>query len=573
MFEKLLKLFKKKDLGPIPDFSDVKVKLKPVAGIRPGMYLTAIYGFVILLVIFLVFFLPGISANGTYITFKSRPVRAGVWIDGIKAGVTPCEILVPAGSREITITRPFFEPVTMKKQVGNFVFAIPFFPRRETIESDVTIADSRKLAEYAFKEFSQWALIERFNEEYHYPPVLSETLQAIAAKPDAETYSNFRDLLDAALPFVHNPDLAKDYLAASLILETRGKVLTPGGLAGFIQRHKKLLSAPGNGIFLLYSLLPPGTADDQKIIPNPKHIPLTQKELSAVPQFQTLLNIYRKKLAAFSTSRGTASGGSVSFNSVSFRAIPSGRYIMGENEDPASMLSSEYSPEFPHPVSVASFYIASTEITNQQFKSFLVQNPQWQKKNLAQLVKDELADEYYLTGWEDNNYPTGSGSYPATYISAYAAEAYCKWLSARVELSMPGKIVRLPMEAEWEWAATAGNPESFIESGARLDAETSRTPGVAGAGGSNRFGLYDMSGNVFEWCADWYAKSLGLAANVNTVHPVNAHTDMYPFGGAKAVRGGAWITRSNEITAATRGCQPPYFCTPYLGFRPVIAEK
>ncbi|MFT4648363.1 MAG: sulfatase activating formylglycine-generating enzyme, partial [Glaciecola sp.] len=170
---------------------------------------------------------------------------------------------------------------------------------------------------------------------------------------------------------------------------------------------------------------------------------------------------------------------------------------------------------------------------------------------------------------------------PVEQVSWHDAIAYCTALTAQ-EMALgnlaAGHEYRLPTEAEWEYACRAGSTTEF-NVGADLfcaDARfwysnhSSSSCGVSSSAGTvdvgsysaNAFGLYDMHGNVWEWCLDsWVYYSLG------------AVTDPFVTGGSRRIlRGGSWIPNSNSCRSAYRYYLSPGTSINYIGFRAVLAE-
>jgi len=242
-------------------------------------------------------------------------------------------------------------------------------------------------------------------------------------------------------------------------------------------------------------------------------------------------------------------------------AITGGTFTKGsetgdENESPA------------HSVTVSGYYICNTEVTCEQFICFL--NSEKVNldgtKNGVKYINIELATcpikyENKKFEFKPSNYCTTSLS-PVITVTWYGAEAYCKWLSSKT-----GKKFRLPTEAEWEFAAKAKNPNS-IWSGVNAKKEikkhiwfSSTAKGKTATTGSklsNTFGLYDMSGNVSEWCLDWY----DVYQNNSQTNPKGPRS-----GSAKVYKGGSFLDNITNCKISTRNSLSPEQSSVYTGFR------
>ncbi len=243
--------------------------------------------------------------------------------------------------------------------------------------------------------------------------------------------------------------------------------------------------------------------------------------------------------------------------------IPGGEFQMGSNDADA-----DANEQPVHTVHVDAFYMDTHEVTNLEYKRFVLANPQWQKTQ----IPDAFHDGDYLSHWDGNNYPSGKANYPVRYVSWYAAMAYSAWA---------GK--RLPTEAEWEKAARGGKsglkyPWGNTTSSAR--ANYGKNVGDArpvGSYASNGYGLYDMAGNVWEWCLDAYDSDFYFSppsrnplSGVSGSLLANLDEIVDNFTGVKSnrvLRGGSWINKSRYLRAAHRGWNPPTNTSFYDGFR------
>ena len=239
--------------------------------------------------------------------------------------------------------------------------------------------------------------------------------------------------------------------------------------------------------------------------------------------------------------------------------IPAGSFQMGSNNG--------YNNEKPvHTVHLDAFYMDTHEVTNAQYKQFVDATPEWQKGgSLARAYGN--AD--YLKHWDGNTYPKGRAEYPVVWVNWYAAMAYAKWI---------GK--RLPTEAEWEYAARGGLVGMPYPWGDRaLDSSKanygkSRTEAIGttrvGSYAPNGYGLYDMAGNVYEWCLDgWdpYSTSSRQDPVVGAGSIGEITSDFLLVGTERVIRGGAWTSQRKGVRVANRAKGPPTNTHYTTGFR------
>jgi len=236
--------------------------------------------------------------------------------------------------------------------------------------------------------------------------------------------------------------------------------------------------------------------------------------------------------------------------------------------------TSGYSNEQPvHPVTLDAFCIDKYEVTNAKYvaylKAALAAGQIQASSSTVTKGGDELIDldaSYCQISYSSGTFVVDSGkdNYPVIEVTWYGADAYAKYY---------GK--RLPTEAEWEYAARGGNlSQGYTYSGSNnLDAvgwywDNSTNPSnpmyegkgthTVGTKQANELGIYDLSGNVWEWCNDWYgAYSSGSATN-----PQGPATGSY-----RVLRGGSWSVYASGSRVASRGVYNPGYSYYYVGFR------
>ena len=176
--------------------------------------------------------------------------------------------------------------------------------------------------------------------------------------------------------------------------------------------------------------------------------------------------------------------------------IPAGQFSMGSNDETMSAKEDDAKPL--HEVYIHEFFMDPWVVTNEEFLEFVLANPDWQRSGW---LSKQYCDPDYLRHWKEDDFPGAAASLPVIYVSWYAAMAYAKWV---------GK--RLPTEAEWEKAARGGLKGLKYPWGDDIKAKDAnyRTKGepvglkAAGSHDPNSYGLYNMAGNVWEWCLDTY---------------------------------------------------------------------
>ena len=237
--------------------------------------------------------------------------------------------------------------------------------------------------------------------------------------------------------------------------------------------------------------------------------------------------------------------------------IPTGEFRMGSNT------TSAYSDEKPvHTVYISAFYIDKYEVTNEEYKRFIDANPQWGKDRILH----KYHDGDYLRHWTGNRYPYGKENHPVTWVSWYAAIAYAQW-----------KGKRLPTEAEWEKAARGGLVYNEYLSGNLINSEAANygknVGGTTHVGNyfANPYGIYDMIGNVSEWCLDKYSSYFfSNSPRLNPVAGGSIYSIVDDFKNTKTdrvLRGGSWSSLERHVRVTHRSSRSPDWTGANLGFR------
>ena len=241
--------------------------------------------------------------------------------------------------------------------------------------------------------------------------------------------------------------------------------------------------------------------------------------------------------------------------------IPAGEFMMGSTPS----VEDRFNSEGPvHPVYLDAFYIGETEVTVGQWRKFT------------------KATSYGWNKWSELAEYSPGDNYPVVFINWGDAEAFCRWLSTK-----EGRTYRLPTEAEWEKAARGGLEgkrypwgdqlpdgsqcnfadrntdfpwsDKKVDDGYKFTAPVKSYP-------PNGYGIYDVAGNVWEWCQDWFDwRYYQISPREN---PQGAGS-----GIDRSIRGGSWCNDANIIRCAFRGYLFPVVPSHPRGFRIVMETE
>jgi len=268
------------------------------------------------------------------------------------------------------------------------------------------------------------------------------------------------------------------------------------------------------------------------------------------------------KVEQFENFREMIPGTNVSFEMV---AIPEGTFNMGSPDD-EPLREADEGPV--RKVKMSKFWMAKTEVTWDEYLAFFRATGS-QGRTEGQVVSSRNVDA--ISGatppWGAPDQGWGKGDRPAITISWHAANVYCLWLS-----KVTGKKYRLPTEAEWEYACRAGsetpyffkgNPKKFSSRGFLKKIISPDTSNIAsmvvykinsssktkesGSVKENPFGLKNMSGNVAEFCSDFYSADIYQMDSTELVNPTGPTT-----GPEHVIRGGSFKSDAKDVRSAAR---------------------
>ena len=249
---------------------------------------------------------------------------------------------------------------------------------------------------------------------------------------------------------------------------------------------------------------------------------------------------------------------------IEWISIPAGNFKMGSlGIDPGA-----YSYEQPqHTVYLDAYQISKYEITNAHYKAFIdaggySDSAYWTTEGWSWRTANSITEPCY---WSSGQYNSGPSfpNHPVVGVSWYEAYAFCNWAGGH-----------LPTEAQWEKAARGTDSSNYWPWGSAWNAANCNSYFNASPDtfaysspvgyfslGQSPYGLYDMAGNVWKWCNDWFQSDYYSVSP--TSNPQGATSGTY-----RVIRGGSFSTNDAYCRTAIRYYDPPVYRYFYFGFRP-----
>lgn len=222
-------------------------------------------------------------------------------------------------------------------------------------------------------------------------------------------------------------------------------------------------------------------------------------------------------------------------------------------------------PNSRYHLRLAPFALCTVAVTNQEFVMFLNKVRFPNNIDGTYVMINDIITENPVKRRIDGKYSvvTGYDSHPVVGVNWYGAALFCAAVGGR-----------LPTEAEWEVAARAGDPDALYPWGMDQPipsyanhSESVGTTTEVDAYPPNRWGFYDMSGNVRQWCADWYRKDVPYLLDRDTA------TLNYDSSVMKVVRGGAWNKGIGHLPCHSRAGKWPRMGSRSCGFRVAFGQR
>jgi len=277
-------------------------------------------------------------------------------------------------------------------------------------------------------------------------------------------------------------------------------------------------------------------------------LPTVDENILAI-HARLLANLTVKDPSEMKAYTNTIPGTKVSY---AMMPIPGGEFLMGTPDSEADRKADE-SPQ--HKVKIAPFWMGKLEVTWSEFELFMYPDEERKLKDMIPTDPevDKISDGVSrpTKPYVEMSFGMGKDGTPAIAMTHHGANKYCQWLSAKT-----GQFYRIPTEAEWEYACRAGTttPYSYGDDVSVLtnygwfEENSDFKYQKVGKKKPNPWGLYDMHGNVMEWCLDQYEENYNTFAGALVEDPWTRATKPYPH----VARGGGWDDPAAALRSGAR---------------------
>ena len=392
------------------------VHLKPINGIRPGVFILIGIIIIILAAFFILCVLPGLVSKNSYVRFSIPTSDTAIYMDGVYLGSSEGSIYrIPSGEHEFSFTISGADAGSIGARIPRRIFftlfshkpAVISFNPENSIEIESTVRE-RFVSSIASR-----SKVLTYSERYNYPPLF----QSFAKNAAVLGFDDISAEWLYGMMHITSETIYADYLAAREILL--------GSSTGFESEESLALDAR---LSALFSSAEESTGSDS-----------TSYTLSS-PR-------YSDGFYLFDDSSITMGGK----RSLSYPEI---------NESSVT-------------VDVPAFSIAAHPVSEYEYALFVDENPYWSASNREKLIEDGMVDENYLKGTALS--VSVISTRPVRNISVHAAEAYCRWLSEKT-----GNEYSLPTEAQWYRAVLSASDKPYSTSLVVVDNDLSSPSGMMG---------------------------------------------------------------------------------------------
>jgi hypothetical protein len=388
--------------------NEIQVKFKPIYGIRPGVYLTFLYSFVLLVILFFLFLFPGLKNPGAVLIVKTEPAGAAVRIDGVYRGVAWSKIPVSKGIHTIEAVMPGFENISSVHEIPARYLGSLFFPLRYKVEFTLNTPDSAAAFAVYASDYAEWTFAGEATASWQIPLSLSEGAYRAGhvKKPSYE----MQQILLAASGFAVTKAAMRDLIRAKILLDNRGNAPSPAALINSISEILGFLSEnPGAAKWLSQAL------------------PREQAAIIEASQW------FKNRSGAPPKPQTISSTGFMLMSGINFIRFSSG------------------------------FWISENPVSKSLFETFLDENPEWREHQI-----DYFPQEISNYPWEiDKNIITGATWYAAQAFCEWMTLRLPPAMGMEVRLpteeewSIAANNIGNMKNPGWEWCADPYTPLQF----------------------------------------------------------------------------------------------------------------